>query len=412
MSGLVDVKQHYSKKKSSQKQQSHYEGICHHSSMSSVRKHSYAAHKSSQVITSTGAQLSFVQLEKESEFIPSQLLPRRVKKYLAMDPDTNELIGYVIPVFRTSHEFARGLVEVQEEVKEESVGQVAMRNLFSRETSSMEMVTVEKKSRKKHMRESAECVQLSKKIEDRVELRKKQNTDNLTHPPEFIVRPRGQTVWEGETVKLHCTVAGWPKPRVAWYKNNVLIDGKTHPEKYTVESNYNMHCLEIINCDFLDTAQYRASALNIKGERSYLATVVIKRFQEERERGLLDAKPRAVTLKVCEKAEGFDGVEWAEDFRRPAQPDLSHDKNLREQGVMHFQLWGSQAAEQAKSSPSLVPRIRPSLPITKKRKTWLKPLSCLLKEQRGQPPLWVWSVPPAHLYSLPKGRRAERSGNL
>lgn len=29
------------------------------------------------------------------------------------------------------------------------------------------------------------------------------------------------------------------------YKNNVLIDAKAHPEKYTAESNYNMHSLEI-----------------------------------------------------------------------------------------------------------------------------------------------------------------------
>lgn len=42
------------------------------------------------------------------------------------------------------------------------------------------------------------------------------NLDSLTHPPEFIVKPRGQTVWEGKSVTLHCTVAGWPKPRVAW----------------------------------------------------------------------------------------------------------------------------------------------------------------------------------------------------
>uniref|UniRef100_A0A672GJ28 Myomesin 1a (skelemin) n=1 Tax=Salarias fasciatus TaxID=181472 RepID=A0A672GJ28_SALFA len=92
----------------------------------------------------------------------------------------------------------------------------------------------------------------------------------------FIVKPRGQTIWEGNTVKLHCTVAGWPKPRIAWYKNNVLIDAKAHPEKYTTESNYNMHSLEIKNCDFLDTAQYCASALNIKGEVSSVATIVVK----------------------------------------------------------------------------------------------------------------------------------------
>lgn len=29
------------------------------------------------------------------------------------------------------------------------------------------------------------------------------------------------------------------------YKNNVLIDAKAHPDKYTAESNYNMHSLEI-----------------------------------------------------------------------------------------------------------------------------------------------------------------------
>uniref|UniRef100_A0A8K9WZ53 Myomesin 1a (skelemin) n=1 Tax=Oncorhynchus mykiss TaxID=8022 RepID=A0A8K9WZ53_ONCMY len=178
--------------------------------------------------------------------------------------------------FVRSHEFARGLVEVQEEVKEEGVGHVAMRNLFSLETSSMETITVEKKSRKRHIRESADRLELSKKVEERAEFRKKQNSDNLTHPPEFIVRPRGQTVWEGKTVKLHCTVSGWPKPRIAWYKNNVVIDEKAHPDKYTAESNYNMHSLEIKSCDFLDTAQYRVSALNIKGESSSVATVVIK----------------------------------------------------------------------------------------------------------------------------------------
>uniref|UniRef100_A0A3P9LTN4 Myomesin 1a (skelemin) n=1 Tax=Oryzias latipes TaxID=8090 RepID=A0A3P9LTN4_ORYLA len=113
-------------------------------------------------------------------------------------------------------------------------------------------------------------------MEEWSEFRKKMNPDSLTHPPEFIVKPRGQTVLEGKTVKLHCTVAGWPKPRIAWYKNNVLIDAKAHPEKYTAESSYNMHSLEIKNCDFLDTAQYCASALNVKGEASSVATVVVK----------------------------------------------------------------------------------------------------------------------------------------
>ncbi|KAG7274942.1 hypothetical protein CRUP_033614 [Coryphaenoides rupestris] len=128
-------------------------------------------------------------------------------------------------------------------------------------------------------------------MEERAEFRRKMNSDSLTHPPEFVVKPRGQTVWEGKTLKLHCTVAGWPKPRITWYKNNVLIDAKTHPEKYTIESNYNMHSLEIKNCEFSDTAQYNASALNIRGESSSVASIVIKRFQECEEAGPFEPKP-------------------------------------------------------------------------------------------------------------------------
>ncbi|XP_029309187.1 myomesin 1a (skelemin) isoform X2 [Cottoperca gobio] len=208
-----------------------------------------------------------------------------------MDSD-KEVIGYVIPVFRANHEVVRGLMEAQDEqVTEEGINYVAMRNLFVRETSEAMEVKVEKKTRTMHIRESAERVQLNRTMEERAEFRKKMNTDSLIHLPEFIVKPRGQTVWEGKTVKLHCTVAGWPKPRIAWYKNNVLIDAKAHPEKYTAESSYNMHSLEIKNCDFIDTAQYYASALNVKGEASSVATIVVKRFQEGVEAGPLDPKP-------------------------------------------------------------------------------------------------------------------------
>lgn len=270
-------------------QKRHYESSHHHSSTklesSSFSQQSYSAHRSSHGLRSS------VQTEKGQEVLKLSPLPTRAKRtYLAMDAD-RELIGYVVPLFRSSHEFAQSLTEAQEEVKEEGVNYVAMRNLFTSETSAAMEVKVEKKTRKTVIRESADRLSLGKKMEERVEFRKKMNSDSLTHPPEFVVKPRGQTVWEGNTVKLHCTVAGWPKPRIAWYKNNVVIDPKAHPEKFTAESNYNMHSLEIKNCDFYDTAQYRASGLNIKGESSSIATVVVKRFQGEEEAGPLDAKP-------------------------------------------------------------------------------------------------------------------------
>uniref|UniRef100_A0AAR2LAC2 Myomesin 1a (skelemin) n=1 Tax=Pygocentrus nattereri TaxID=42514 RepID=A0AAR2LAC2_PYGNA len=165
-------------------------------------------------------------------------------------------------------------METQEELKEEGVGYVVMRNLFSRDTDYQ--LRVEKKTHSRSIRESADRLRLGKKIQEKQEFQKKMNPDSLTHPPEFTVKPRGQTVWEGKSVTLHCTVAGWPKPRVAWYKNNVLIDAKAHSKKYTTESNYNIHSLEIKKCDFSDTAEYRISALNVKGESSAFASIIVK----------------------------------------------------------------------------------------------------------------------------------------
>uniref|UniRef100_A0A8C1DC73 Myomesin 1a (skelemin) n=1 Tax=Cyprinus carpio carpio TaxID=630221 RepID=A0A8C1DC73_CYPCA len=249
--------------------ETHYESTYHQGSLSSVSRQSYAAY-----VSSHGHKIS----KKEKKL--SAFSKKEKRPYLAVDKE-DEIIGYVVPVFRSSHLATQDLMETQEEVKEEGVGYVVMRNLFSRETG-FEMRTV-KKSRETSLRESAERLALSRKMHEKEEFQKKMNPDSLTHPPEFIVKPRGQTVWEGKSVTLHCTVAGWPKPCVTWYKNNVLIDAKAHPEKYFTESQYNMHSLEIKNCNFSDTAEYRISALNVKGESSAFAPLIIKRFKEGEE---------------------------------------------------------------------------------------------------------------------------------
>ncbi|XP_042164874.1 myomesin-1 isoform X8 [Oncorhynchus tshawytscha] len=119
------------------------------------------------------------------------------------------------------------------------------------------------------------------------------NKDSLMHAPEFVIKPRSHTVWEKQCVRLHCTVSGWPDPRVVWYKNNVTIDPMAHPGKYKLESSYNVHSLEINRCDFDDTAQYRVSAMNSKGELSSFASIVVKRFKGEVEEALPMPRPRS-----------------------------------------------------------------------------------------------------------------------
>ncbi|KAJ8378855.1 hypothetical protein AAFF_G00233570 [Aldrovandia affinis] len=241
--------------------------------VSQTQHHSSSRTLSAHVASGMKASL---HSEKGQELVTLSPLPKRVKALcLAVDKDT-EIIGYVVPAFRTRHAFT------QEETREESLGHIAMRNLFSTQTvETVEVDRVERKTRKMFMRESANNITLKRKIQEKEEFQRRMNADSLTHPPEFVVKPKSYTVWENQSVKLHCTVAGWPKPRVTWYKNNVCIDPKAHPEKFTVESNYNMHSLEIKNCQFEDTAEYRASALNIKGETSGISSVVVKRYNEE-----------------------------------------------------------------------------------------------------------------------------------
>ncbi|KAJ3594672.1 hypothetical protein NHX12_003979 [Muraenolepis orangiensis] len=269
--------------------QCRYESTYHLSSRSSVSKQSVSRQVAGMCTCTCGVKTSEKTSEKSSvksavktsekvlETTKLSSVSRKSKNTcLAMDTDL-EVIGYVVPVFRANHEVVRSLAEAQDEVvKEEGVNYVAMRNLFLRESKESTHIRVEKTSRKTTIRESAERLQLDRTLVERAEYRKKMNCDSLTHRPEFVVKPRGQTVWEGKNLKLHCTLTGWPNPRVNWYKNNIVIDAKAHSEKYTTESNYNMHSLEIKNCDFFDTAKYHASALNIKGESSSVASIVIK----------------------------------------------------------------------------------------------------------------------------------------
>uniref|UniRef100_A0A8C9D838 Myomesin-1 n=1 Tax=Panthera leo TaxID=9689 RepID=A0A8C9D838_PANLE len=166
--------------------------------------------------------------------------------------------------------------------KHSAVSKESAVSKHSASTSSLHQEEAfEKKSRKVAIREKAERLSLTKTLEETEAFHRKLNEDHLLHAPEFVIKPRSHTVWEKENVKLHCSVSGWPEPRVTWYKNQVPINVHANPGKYIIESRYGMHTLEINACNFEDTAQYRASAMNVKGELSAYASVVVKRYKGE-----------------------------------------------------------------------------------------------------------------------------------
>ncbi|XP_049605517.1 myomesin-1 isoform X2 [Syngnathus scovelli] len=237
------------------------------------RGYRYQSGSGYSVGTSAGSRTRGLDRSSQSRLDP---LPKRTNpSYLAVDRE-NQIIGYVVPVFRTSQEFAAGYSD--ESRLRNTAAYMERRDTF---TSGLEMERSEQISRKETMRESAQRISLNKTLYEHEEHFKRMNEDSLMHVPEFIIKPRSHTVWEKQCVRLHCTISGWPDPRVVWYKNNVAIDHLANAGKYKIESKYSVHSLEINKCDFEDTAQYRVSAMNVKGEVSAYASVVVKRFKGE-----------------------------------------------------------------------------------------------------------------------------------
>uniref|UniRef100_G1P053 Myomesin-1 n=1 Tax=Myotis lucifugus TaxID=59463 RepID=G1P053_MYOLU len=239
---------------------------------------------------------SSLMLEDYSSKLSPQM--KRAKKSLLSGEEKENLPSdYMVPIFSGRQVHVSGITDTEEERIKEAAAYIAQRNLLASEegitTSKQSTVSkqslstlhqeevFEKKSRKVAIREKAERLSLRKTLEETEAFHRKMNEDHLLHAPEFVIKPRSHTVWEKENVKLHCSVSGWPAPRVTWYKNQVPINVHANPGKYIIESRYGMHTLEINKCDFEDTAQYRASAMNAKGELSAYASVVVKRYKGE-----------------------------------------------------------------------------------------------------------------------------------
>ncbi|XP_034340448.1 myomesin-1 isoform X2 [Arvicanthis niloticus] len=236
----------------------------------------------------------------------SKLSPqtKRAKRSLLSGEETRNLPGnYMVPLYSGRQVHMGGIRDSEEERIKEAAAYIAQRTLLaseeaiaaSKQTTASKQATAskqttstfqqeetfEKKSRNIAIREKAEELSLRKTLEETQAYHGKLNEDHLLHAPEFIIKPRSHTVWEKENVKLHCSVAGWPEPRLTWYKNQVPINVHANSGKYIIESRYGMHTLEISKCDFEDTAQYRASAMNVQGELSAYASVVVKRYKGE-----------------------------------------------------------------------------------------------------------------------------------
>ncbi|MBN3297714.1 MYOM3 protein, partial [Amia calva] len=112
--------------------------------------------------------------------------------------------------------------------------------------------------------------------EQKAAVEKKFLEDRRMRPPDFIIPLRSHTVWERMEVKLSCTVQGYPKPEVKWYKNGVPLEAPfPQPWKYNLQRKFGLHTLEIRRCTTQDSGEYKVVLTSPLGQSSSYATVLV-----------------------------------------------------------------------------------------------------------------------------------------
>uniref|UniRef100_A0A8D2J6J9 Myomesin 2 n=1 Tax=Varanus komodoensis TaxID=61221 RepID=A0A8D2J6J9_VARKO len=148
-------------------------------------------------------------------------------------------------------------------------------------------------------REQLDKVTIQRMVEERMALERYAVEESISRAPEILVRLRSHTVWEKMAVRLYFTVQGFPTPVVQWYKNEELITPASEPGKYTIESKYGVHMLEIHRAQYDDTATYTAVATNVHGQASTNAAVIVRRYRGDEEPFILALHTVPLPLDVC-----------------------------------------------------------------------------------------------------------------
>uniref|UniRef100_A0A8C2S436 Myomesin 1 n=1 Tax=Capra hircus TaxID=9925 RepID=A0A8C2S436_CAPHI len=190
---------------------------------------------------SHGLTDSSLMLDYSSKLSPQT--KRRAKKSLLSGEEKENLPSdYMVPIFSGRQVHVSGITDTEEQRIKEAAAYIAQRNLLASEEadSAIDLCAM---STDVFSRRTIVCVLIMKLVY------------TSTYFTSFPLSHR--------------------------YKNQVPINVQAHPGKYVIESRYGVHTLEINACDFEDTAQYRASAMNAKGEVSAYASVVVKRYKGE-----------------------------------------------------------------------------------------------------------------------------------
>ncbi|KAG5832333.1 hypothetical protein ANANG_G00289980 [Anguilla anguilla] len=86
---------------------------------------------------------------------------------------------------------------------------------------------------------------------------------DLSHSPKFTQPLVDRTVIAGYTAAISCSVRGFPKPKIVWLKNKMIIGDDP---KYLMQNNQGVLTLNIRKPSLFDGGKYTCRAINDLGE--------------------------------------------------------------------------------------------------------------------------------------------------
>ncbi len=92
-------------------------------------------------------------------------------------------------------------------------------------------------------------------------------------PPEFILKPRSRSVFEGSTVRFTCTSNGDPEPTIEWFFNG---DAFVPDKRKDLKLRNGISTITINNACADDIGDYKVVATNESGVLEHIATLSIE----------------------------------------------------------------------------------------------------------------------------------------
>ncbi|XP_054463205.1 myosin binding protein Ca [Anoplopoma fimbria] len=101
---------------------------------------------------------------------------------------------------------------------------------------------------------------------------------DASHSPKFTARLVDRSVVAGYSAAISCSVRGFPKPKIVWMKNNMIIG---EDPKFLMQNNQGVLTLNIRKPSTFDGGRYSCKAINDLGEDEVECRLEVRVVQEK-----------------------------------------------------------------------------------------------------------------------------------